>query len=150
MAKPPQRDILKIIFQNFLKSFRPRQIRGNFIGEDYFGNKYYEIPANPSIGKRKPSRWFEPAKKEAFDQELTAEWEAWLRFRREEPPTREELVRNLQIMEMKKKNAAELDVKYGEKDVQGKVVEKVPETIGTFPKYKEYEIIPGKDPEKKF
>lgn len=52
------------------------------MGEDYFGNKYYEIPANPSIGKRKPSRWFEPSQKDAFDQERTAEWDAWLRGRR--------------------------------------------------------------------
>lgn len=150
MAKPPQRDIIKIIFQNFFKSLRPRQFRGNYIGEDYFGNKYFEIPANPSIGKRKPSRWFEPTNKEAFDQELTAEWEAWLRGRREDPPTKEELVRNLQIMDMKKRNAAELDAKYGKKDDQGKLIPKEEETIGTFPKYKEYEIIPSKDPEKKF
>ncbi|XP_005187828.1 NADH dehydrogenase [ubiquinone] 1 alpha subcomplex assembly factor 2 [Musca domestica] len=149
MAKPPSRDIIKIIFQNFFKSFRPRQIRGNLIGEDYFGNKYYEIPADPSIGKRKPSRWFEPADKEAFDNEITAEWEAWLRGRREEPPTREELVRNLQIMDMKKRNAAELEEKYGEKDASGKLIPPK-ETVGTFPKYNEYEIIPGKDPEKKF
>ncbi|XP_075153009.1 NADH dehydrogenase [ubiquinone] 1 alpha subcomplex assembly factor 2 [Haematobia irritans] len=148
MAKPPTRDIFKIIFQNFFKSFRPRQIRGNYVGEDYFGNKYYEIPPNPSIGKRKASRWFEPADKEAFDQELTAEWEAWLRGRREDPPTKEELVRNLQIMDMKKRNAAELDEKYGKKDAAGKLIPQQ-ETIGTFPKYKEYEIIPSKDPEKK-
>lgn len=82
MANQPTRDIFKIIFQNFFKSFKPRQYKGNYVGEDYFGNKYYEIPANPSIGKRKPSRWFEPKDKEAFDNELTAEWEAWLRFRR--------------------------------------------------------------------
>lgn len=150
MAKPPSRDIIKIIFQNFFKSFRPRQIRGNYIGEDYFGNKYYEIPPNPSIGKRKASRWFEPSDKEAFDQELTAEWEAWLRGRRVEPPTKEELVKNLQIMEMKKRNAAELDAQYGKKDIDGKLVAPEAETVGTFPKYKEYEIIPRKDPEKKF
>lgn len=83
MANKPTRDIFKIIFQNFVNSFKPRQIRGDYIGEDYFGNKYYEIPPNPTIGKSKPSRWFEPPKdKEAFDNELTAEWEAWLRFRR--------------------------------------------------------------------
>ncbi|XP_061402570.1 NADH dehydrogenase [ubiquinone] 1 alpha subcomplex assembly factor 2 [Musca vetustissima] len=148
MAKPPSRDIIKIIFQNFFKSFRPRQIRGNLIGEDYFGNKYYEIPADPSIGKRKPSRWFEPADKEAFDNEITAEWEAWLRGRREEPPSREELVRNLQIMDMKKRNAVELEEKYGEKDAKGKLIQPQ-ETYNTFPKYNDYEIIPGKDPEKK-
>ncbi|XP_055904429.1 NADH dehydrogenase [ubiquinone] 1 alpha subcomplex assembly factor 2 [Eupeodes corollae] len=145
MAKPT-RDILKIIFQNFFNSFKPRQISGNYMGEDYFGNKYFEIPANPSIGKRKPSRWFEPADKEAFDQEMTAEWEAWLRFRREEPPTREELVRNLQIIELKKRNAAELDKIHGTSEER-----KTKSEIGfeSFPKYSEYESIPGQDPEKK-
>lgn len=82
MSKPPSRSVLKMIFTNFMNSFRSRQITGNFMGEDYFGNKYYEIPADPSVGKRKPSRWFEPSDKEAFDQERTAEWDAWLRGRR--------------------------------------------------------------------
>lgn len=82
MAKPP-RSILKGIFTNFLNSLRPRQIRGNLMGEDYHGNKYFEIAANPSIGKRKAERWFEPSgDKDAFDREITAEWEAWLRGRR--------------------------------------------------------------------
>lgn len=76
------RDVVKIIFQNFWNSIKPRQIRGNFMGEDYFGNKFYEIPANPSIGKRKINRWFEPKEKEDFEQEMPAEWEAWLRGRR--------------------------------------------------------------------
>lgn len=82
MAKAPPRSIIQMILGNFLKSFRPRQIRGTYVGDDYFGNKYYEIAANPSIGKRKPSRWFTPADKENFEQERTAEWDAWLRFRR--------------------------------------------------------------------
>lgn len=82
MSKPP-RSVLKFILTNFFNSLRPRQIRGNLIGEDYFGNKYYEIPPNPHLGKRRPERWFVPANdKEAFDRELTAEWEAWLRGRR--------------------------------------------------------------------
>uniref|UniRef100_A0A1A9ZDD4 NADH dehydrogenase [ubiquinone] 1 alpha subcomplex assembly factor 2 n=1 Tax=Glossina pallidipes TaxID=7398 RepID=A0A1A9ZDD4_GLOPL len=144
MADKPKRDLIKIIFQNFFKSLRPKQFRGNYIGEDYFGNKYYEIPANPSIGKRKPSRWFEPADKEAFDQELTAEWEAWLRGRRDAPPTKEELIQNLQIMEMKKRNAEKLEAKYKKHTSTPST-----NTIGTYPKYDEFEIIPNKDPEKK-
>lgn len=151
-----KRDLLKIIFQNFINSFRPRQIRGNFMGEDYFGNKYYEIPADPSTGKRNPSRWFEPPDKEAFDQELTAEWEAWLRYRRSEPPTREELIQNLQIIELKKRNAAELDAKYaklkgGEEvsSTSSSAAAVKEDTIGSFPKYDDYEIIPGKETSKK-
>lgn len=150
MSNGPKRDLLKIIFTNFINSFRPRQIRGNFMGEDYFGNKYYEIPANPQLGKRKSSRWFEPANKEEFDQELTAEWEAWLRFRRTDPPTREELIQNLQIMEMKKRNAAQLDEKYVKlKDNTMETSAPKEDTIGSYPKYDDYEIIPGKDPSKK-
>lgn len=82
MAKPPPRSIIQMIVSNFLRSFRPRQITGNYMGEDYFGNKYYEIPANPELGKRKPQRWFEPVDKDDFEQERTAEWDAWLRMRR--------------------------------------------------------------------
>lgn len=150
MAKKPTRDLLGIIWQNFWRSLRPRQYRGNLIGEDYFGNKYYEIPPNPSIGKRKASRYFEPADKEAFDQELTAEWEAWLRGRREDPPTREELVKNLQIMDMKKRNAAQLDAHFAKGKDAGALPKQVEgETIGTFPKYKDYDMIPGKHSTKK-
>jgi hypothetical protein len=78
------RPLIRIIIQNFLNSFKPRQIRGDLKGEDYLGNKYYEIPADPSRGKRKPSRWFEPPGKPEDDHghELTAEWESWLRGRR--------------------------------------------------------------------
>ena len=61
------RPLIQIIIRNFLNSFRPRQIRGDLKGEDYFGNKYYEIPADPSRGKRKPSRWFEPPGKPEDD-----------------------------------------------------------------------------------
>lgn len=76
--------VFSFIFQNFIKSFRPRQRTGTLMGEDYFGNKYFEIPAQPQIGKRRPERWFEAADKreDSFDNELTAEWESWLRHRR--------------------------------------------------------------------
>lgn len=82
------RPLFRIIFQNFINSFRPRQIKGNLMGEDYLGNKYYEIPADPKLGQRKSSRWFEPPGKrdindpEDHGHELTAEWESWLRGRR--------------------------------------------------------------------
>lgn len=53
-----------------------------FLGKDYIGNVYFEIPANPSIGKRKPVRWYNPAKGLDFQDPLPSEWESWLRFRR--------------------------------------------------------------------
>ncbi|XP_052861440.1 NADH dehydrogenase [ubiquinone] 1 alpha subcomplex assembly factor 2 [Anopheles cruzii] len=140
---PPTRNILRIVLDNFLKSFKPRQMKGNLVGEDYFGNKYYEIPPDPSVGRRKASRWFEPTAKEAYDQEITAEWEAWLRGRRREPPTQEELLKNLAIMKMKERNAAELEAKYSKaKDTQA--LEQQKTGMGSFPQYDEYEVMPGK------
>lgn len=107
------------------------------MGKDYFGNKYFEIPANPSIGKRKASRWFDPPKKDDFMQEMPAEWEAWLRGRRKEPPSEEEVMKNLAIMQIKKKNAIAVEAK------AGKVVP-MKKGIETFPRRDEYETVPGK------
>lgn len=87
MAKPPPRSIFQFVWKNFVNSLRPRQIIGNLVGEDYFGNKYFEIPGNRNAGQRR-QRWFEPpglrkrGYEEVFDNEITAEWEAWLRGRR--------------------------------------------------------------------
>lgn len=143
MGQPPTRSLMKILFKTFIASFRPRQLKGNFMGEDYLGNKFYEIPANPSLGQRRSQRWFEPAEKEAYNQEVTAEWEAWLRGRRKEPPTAEELMRNLAIMKMKERNAAELEAKYS-KAADSAELQKTPTGMGSFPQYDEYEIMPGK------
>lgn len=74
MSKPPSRDIIRSLISTFLNSFRPRQIKGDLKGEDYFGNKYYEIPANPKIGKSKVNRWFEAPEKDNYMQELPGEW----------------------------------------------------------------------------
>jgi len=62
-------------FRSLLTSLKPRQVRGNFMGKDYFGTKYFEIPADPQAGKRKPERWFLPLEKNKFDQEIPSEWE---------------------------------------------------------------------------
>ncbi|RZB41604.1 NDUFA12 domain containing protein [Asbolus verrucosus] len=138
MAQPPARSIWSMIIKNFINSLKPRRFSGDLKGTDYFGNTYYEIPANPSIGKRKPSRWFVPAgpDKEDFQQEMPAEWESWLRGRRENPPSEEELMKNLAIMQMKKKNAIAVDAKGGQMTPMEKGME-------TFPKRPEYEIVPG-------
>ncbi|CAG9581681.1 unnamed protein product [Danaus chrysippus] len=109
MSNGEYRHVFRILFRNFINSFRPRQIRGNPMGKDYIGNKYYEIPADPSSGKRKPSRWYDPPKNLDFQDPIPAEWEAWLRLRRTEPPTEEEIAKNLAIAEMKKVNAAKLE-----------------------------------------
>jgi NADH:ubiquinone oxidoreductase subunit len=148
MAQKEGRSILAMILRNFLQSLKPRKIRGDLIGTDYFGNKYNEIPANPQIGKRKPSRWFEPKVKEDFDQEMPAEWEAWLRGRRAVPPSEEEVLKNLAIMEQKKANAKEIAMREASANGQN-ILEKEVKGMASFPKHTEYEIMPGKEQEKK-
>lgn len=52
-------------------------------------------------------------------------------------------MRNLAIMKMKEKNAAELEAKYSKpKDLAE--LPKNPTGMGSFPQYDEYEIMPGK------
>lgn len=139
MSQPPTRDIIKIIFTNILKSFsilKKDQLVGKHIGSDYFGNKYFEIAAERSLGRRR-QRWFEPPVKEDFAQEMPAEWESWLRGRRDGPPKEEEVMRNVAIMDMKKQNAIEVEKKAGKATPMVKGYE-------TFPKYSEYERSSGK------
>lgn len=78
-------NVVSMIWNNFKKSFTSRQRTGDFMGEDYLGNKYFEIPAQPQIGKRRPERWFTPPGNNMdanFDKEISSEWESWLRHRR--------------------------------------------------------------------
>lgn len=156
MAQPPSRSILATIFRNFVNSLRPRQLQGTLVGRDYFGNRYitinyldflivlfnsdryYEIPPNPSLGKRRSNRWFVPVEKENFQQDMPAEWEAWLRGRRNEPPTEEEVMKNLALMQMKKENAVAVEAKAGKKTPLQKGME-------TFPQRDGLELIPGKE-----
>ncbi len=95
---------------------------GTLIGKDPFGNRYYELPADPSRGKRRPQRWYispDTYQKEAlgrdsaggFDAKMPSEWESWLRHRREQPPSEETVLQNMAIADMKKRNAARLEVK---------------------------------------
>lgn len=51
------------------------------MGTDLYGNKFFEIPVNSSSSRSRPSRWFEPPVKDDFQNEISSEWESWLRGR---------------------------------------------------------------------
>ena len=117
MAKPPMRPgALTRLFNNFWTHWKKgNHIQGkpNVIGEDFLGNRYFEIPADPSRGKRRPRRWYTSAEsdyhdprgsniREGFDNEIPSEWESWLRFRREAPPTEKEVMTSYAIADLKK------------------------------------------------
>ncbi|KAJ0182344.1 hypothetical protein K1T71_001713 [Dendrolimus kikuchii] len=136
MSNGEYRHVWRIVFRNFINSFRPRQITGNNMGKDYIGNIYYEIPADPSLGKRKPTRWYDPPKGQDFQDPIPAEWEAWLRMRRMEPPTEEEIAKNVALAKLKKENAAKIEA---QRLADGGSLPSRPERgAQSFPTYSEY------------
>lgn len=131
MAKK-ERDIFKIIWKHFVASITPRA-KPKLMGEDYYGTRYFETPLHPGSRHNRPSRYFEPVTKDNFEAEIPAEWEAWLRHRRKEAPTQEELEKNYQQMMTTKKNAEMIEEKYGSKK------KLQPTGMGDFPRYDDYE-----------
>ncbi|GFX19973.1 mimitin, mitochondrial [Trichonephila clavipes] len=82
-----------MIVTNFLKTFKLLPPDGKLMGQDHLGNKYYEAASsNPHSMRKSKNRWFEPKVEGDWQQNLPAEWEAWLRGRRQYAPT-EEIVR---------------------------------------------------------
>lgn len=106
---PAERRLWKIVFQNFLKSLQPK-VKEKPIGSDSQGNKYFEIPADPQGGRRLPRRWFVPVDEETGVP--TPEWSQWLRGRRAEPPSNEEIACNEAISDLKKVNAEKIAQKF--------------------------------------
>ncbi|XP_015367683.1 PREDICTED: mimitin, mitochondrial [Diuraphis noxia] len=106
---PSERRLWKIVFENFLKSLQPK-LKEKPIGSDAQGNKYFELEADPRGGRRLPRRWFVPANEESSVP--TPEWSQWLRGRRDEPPTSEEIAHNEAIANMKKINAENIAQKF--------------------------------------
>ncbi|XP_021390027.2 NADH dehydrogenase [ubiquinone] 1 alpha subcomplex assembly factor 2 [Lonchura striata] len=87
------------------------------VGTDQFGNKYYRVPKHESrAGQIIPERRFvEAVNREAYQYQIgdfPAEWEAWIRKKREDPPTIEEILRNenyREEMKQKVKDVSEKD-----------------------------------------
>lgn len=123
-----------------------------FIGSDKFGNKYFESvrPNNPN-----PYRRFYEAPKYDERHGLAANfmkvpppWDAWLRYRRETPPTDEEVQEQeqyqifQQTLALERKSEAKTAALEAQKDPAVTVEfngsetasEPVTEKTGTFPK----------------
>lgn len=134
------RSLYGTAFKHFLNSLKPRSSPGVLVGSDQHGNKYYEIAADPSRGKRYPKRWLVPVSEAKYREEMISfEWNAWLRNRRAEPPSESEIVGNVAYSKMLKENADKLDEKEGKKvDTSAKHT-----NMTSFPVYEEYEVTPG-------
>ncbi|KAK2578812.1 hypothetical protein KPH14_012031 [Odynerus spinipes] len=103
-----QRGLFRMIFRDFLASITPSFTRRKLMGEDYFGTKYYEVPISATSRHKRPSRYFQSVNND-FEQEIPAEWEAWLRHRRKEPPTFEEIEASYKLAAIKKLKGAAIE-----------------------------------------
>lgn len=89
------------------------------VGQDHQGNKYFEaIRPNNS---RPVQRYFERPKVESFDDVVDAahvppSWDAWLRFRRQEPPSAEEVNESEEYYRMQQEMAAQRKAKEEDED----------------------------------
>ncbi|KAK5614600.1 hypothetical protein CRENBAI_016025 [Crenichthys baileyi] len=86
------------------------------VGNDHLGNKYYFIPEQKSWTGRhiRAKRMVEaanPAEHEYMEGSIPMEWEAWIRGRRKEPPSIEELMVNESQREQIKLKAMEVEEK---------------------------------------
>ncbi|XP_078033085.1 NADH dehydrogenase [ubiquinone] 1 alpha subcomplex assembly factor 2 [Augochlora pura] len=133
-----ERGVFQLIWKHFIASVKPSFSRNKLIGKDHYGTKYYESPTSVDWSKKRPSRYFIPAGKTDFDQEMPAEWESWLRHRRKEPPTPEEIERNYQLAMSAKEKAAEIEAKFGSNG--SKKPQMLPDSNENrpFPSYDEY------------
>ncbi|XP_015926072.1 NADH dehydrogenase [ubiquinone] 1 alpha subcomplex assembly factor 2 [Parasteatoda tepidariorum] len=132
------RSVWRMIINNIIRSFKVIPSEGKLMGEDNVGNKYYEASRRKESFKKLDTRWFEPKDGE-WQQDLPAEWEAWLRGRRKDPPTKEEIQMNLAVANMKKENAKK---NAGDKELDSKP--SVYSSEGGFPRRNDYEREPGK------
>ncbi|XP_023244924.1 NADH dehydrogenase [ubiquinone] 1 alpha subcomplex assembly factor 2 isoform X2 [Copidosoma floridanum] len=142
MSKVKERGLFVMIFKDFIRSITPKFPKHTLVGVDYFGTKYYEIERTESAHK-KPNRYFVPKEKDNFEQEMPAEWEAWLRHRRRVAPTEEEVSANYQMILTKRENAAKLEEKYASETEVLEIVDPNVKPLNQhasigFPAYDEY------------
>jgi len=171
MAGPPKsRGMIQYVFKHFWNSLKvaKRPNQGTLVGSDPYGNQYFELPAQPQLGKRKPSRWYTAQKSTGslwnagrrsnetafdmaagFDKEIPAEWESWLRHRRAEAPAEEEVLQSMALAQMKKINAAKLE-EAREKEMIAAGLDPGPpkpqdHEKTPFPKHEKLEVVPGEN-----
>ncbi|XP_071799661.1 NADH dehydrogenase [ubiquinone] 1 alpha subcomplex assembly factor 2-like [Asterias amurensis] len=110
---------------NFIRGiFRLGRSSKILVGTDHLGNKYFEIPERSTIttkeGLLKARRICEAKYSHADYEEgmIPIEWEAWVRGKRNDPPSHEEIMRREQMTVIVKKRAKELEAKDQEKQLQ--------------------------------
>ncbi|XP_030000356.1 NADH dehydrogenase [ubiquinone] 1 alpha subcomplex assembly factor 2 [Sphaeramia orbicularis] len=108
------------------------------VGTDHLGNKYYFVPEQKTWTGRlvRAKRMVEaanPAEYEYMEGSIPMEWDAWIRGRRKEPPSIEELERNefyREDIKLKAKEVEERDLIERTKEYEEGLVA-TPRTVAT-------------------
>ncbi|KAM9391707.1 NADH dehydrogenase [ubiquinone] 1 alpha subcomplex assembly factor 2 [Pholidichthys leucotaenia] len=84
------------------------------VGTDHLGNKYYYIPEQRTwtgrvMRARRTVEAANPAEYEYMEGSIPIEWDAWIRGRRKEPPSMEEVLKNESRREEMKLKAMEVE-----------------------------------------
>uniref|UniRef100_A0A8C8S3T7 NADH:ubiquinone oxidoreductase complex assembly factor 2 n=1 Tax=Pelusios castaneus TaxID=367368 RepID=A0A8C8S3T7_9SAUR len=102
----------------FLRALRLRVLgpEKQHVGSDQFGNQYFRIPEHQSWAGQniRERRFAECVDQKEYNYEvgdIPTEWEAWLRKRRQDPPTMEELLKNEKYREEMKQKVIEASEK---------------------------------------
>ncbi|XP_074643033.1 NADH dehydrogenase [ubiquinone] 1 alpha subcomplex assembly factor 2-like [Tubulanus polymorphus] len=131
------------LWLNVRKSWGIHRAREKFIGSDYLGNTYYELEKSESE-RAKKSRYVKSRDGDEWNSpKIPTEWDSWLRGRREDPPSLEEVDLNHQKMLAKQAKARELeahDELVQQQDYeQGNIQRNLPsKNKSAFPQYPEY------------
>ncbi|XP_059143070.1 NADH dehydrogenase [ubiquinone] 1 alpha subcomplex assembly factor 2-like [Physella acuta] len=143
--------ILSRILTNLKNTFFIAKSKAKFVGSDQFGNRYFEKAGDDEHSMR-ASRFIEkkPGQDYSDIPQIPVEWHAWLRGRRTDPPTPEEIEKNNAKNMQTKLRAQELEKKFAKQNLSSDsgsqaITEdiKPPQTQHSFPVYEEYEYKPG-------
>lgn len=86
------------------------------VGTDHLGNKYYFIPEQKTwtgrvVRAKRVVEPVNPSEYEYVEGSIPIEWDAWIRGRRKEPPSMEELMKNISYREQIILKAQEVEVR---------------------------------------
>ncbi|KAM8761481.1 NADH dehydrogenase [ubiquinone] 1 alpha subcomplex assembly factor 2 [Acanthopagrus schlegelii] len=84
------------------------------VGTDHLGNKYYSVPEQKTwtgrvVHAKRMVETANPTEYEYIEGSIPIEWDAWIRGRRKEPPSVEELLKNESYREQIKLKANEVE-----------------------------------------
>lgn len=104
------RNLASKIAGSFNYVFKRDLPKPKYVGKDHWGNIYYE-KLTPYNDKRPVSRFYarediDPMKPVVEYTEVPPAWDAWLRFRRQEPPTEEEVAAGDEYFKVQQEMAA--------------------------------------------